>query len=202
MNWLKNPYVITLLVIITLLVVVIVGSAIAALVLSGKYKRRKVTPTTPTKSSGWFWKLVVWIFIIGAVCFVTIGVIRHKKQQVPQVTTTSKSVTERRWVLTWRKLPQTMGVNANIRKKSLSAAVLKCDRFEFKIIGYYDNHGTTDTFIMYWDKAANPDFGNWSQKTPPLQGSWFLEPVSDNLFTGWVRNTKGEESSLWLRAVD
>ena len=110
--------------------------------------------------------------------------------------------TERKWVLSWRKLPGTKGVNQDVRTNSFNAVVLKCDRFEFKIFGYYNNHGTTDGFIMYWNKATNPDHGSWSQKSPPLQGTWFLEPVSDSLYTGWVRNTNGWESSLWLRTID
>ena len=119
-----------------------------------------------------------------------------------KTTDVSKPITERKWILSWRKLPETKGVNPSVRTNSFNAVIMKCDRFEFKIFGYYNNHGNTDGFIMYWDKAASPDYGSWSQKSPPLQGTWFLELVTDNLFTGWVRNTKGEESSLWLRAID
>ena len=93
MNWLKNPYVITLLVVITLFIVVIVGSAIAAFVLSGRYKRwktRTITPATSTKSSGWFWKLVNWIVVIGTVGFATFGIIKHYVAG----TTSVKKITE------------------------------------------------------------------------------------------------------------
>ena len=104
----------------------------------------------------------------------------------------SRLPTEKKWMLSWRKLPETEGVNPSLRTNSFNAVIMKYDRFEFKIFGYYNNHGTTDVFIMYWDRAAEPKYGSWSQKNPPLQGNWFLEPVSDNLFTGWARNRKGD----------
>ena len=158
------------------------------------------TPMNWVRRKTWIGIILIAIGVLGW----WVGDMRKTIPSKPKAATVSipKSVTERKWTLSWRKLPNTKGVNSEVRTNSFNAVVLKCDRFEFKIFGYYNNHGNTDGFIMYWDKAASPDYGSWSQKSPPLQGTWFLELVTDNLFTGWVRNTKGEESSLWLRAID
>jgi len=206
MNW-SSPIVIGLSIFIGLLVVIIVGSAIAAFVLSGRYKKWRTktttTTTTSTKSSGWFWKLVIWVVVIGVVCFVTIGVIRHKKQLVSQVTTTSKSVTDRKWEYGFMKVPGVNGLDPNLREDTYQTRIIYYDRARFDFEVYLPKSGTIGHY--YWLRSEKN--GTFSQPSPPNRGIWFLKPdpptsINPTFFRGWEMNTNGEWMQIWLRAID
>ena len=128
---------------------------------------------------------------------------KEKVAAQTKTTTTPKSVTEKRWKLCWSKQPLVKGLAPDMRNGSFPSAIVCYDMFQFKIVGYYDNHGTTETFIMNWDKAAEPDHGSWSQKNPPLKGIWFLKQVNPNLFSGWWQaENDPSQIPMWLEAVD
>lgn len=210
MNWLKNPYIIGLLVFIAFLVVVIVGSTIAALVLSGKYKRRKTTPiTTPTKSSGWFWRLV----IVGVVGIGIIGVARYfktPKEIVTQTTVTPKTTLEKRWVYTFVKTEGAQGLSPSLRNNldnPYPAIIIAYDKHRFDFEVHLPQ--SQRTVPCNWLKSQEK-YGTYFQ---PLgdgkidRGTWELQPEQlsgsqPNSFVGWMKNTNNQVAIIWLRAVD
>jgi len=205
MNW-SNPVIIGLLVFIAFLVVGTMVSAIAAFVLSGRYKKWKTkttTPATSTKSSGWFWKLV----IIGVIGFGIFGVVRYfktPKKIVDQTVVTPRSVTEKKWRYGCLKSDKVKGLDPTQRNNLFRAKITYYGgSFHEKARIDFEVYLPQSQVTVYYHSD-----GTFEQLSPPFQkGNWWLSPVPSTdtnpiFFQGFERYPNGEEVSIWLRAID
>jgi len=112
-------------------------------------------------------------------------------------------MTEKKWRLCWLTPPEIRGMSSEMRNGNFPVTITLCDTFQFKIVNRHNDLEKTEAFIMNWDKAAEPNYGSWSQKDPPLKGTWFLKQVNPVLFFGWWQ-TEGETNQvpMWLEAVN
>jgi hypothetical protein len=76
------------------------------------------------------------------------------------------------------------------------ATVLRYSEASFEIVVEYRDKGAPKKCILNWDRSVSGREGTWQQPSPPDSGTWYLEPVSEDRFTGYFTSVKTGKTNL------
>lgn len=120
--------------------------------------------------------------------------------QKAQAQATTRAITDRQWELCVKLIPGAKGKPGDPEFDCFPVHIRRFDDAVFRITA--QDYNDPEAVVFLWDRFESPKAGRWIQKKPEDGGSWYLEQISRDHFTGWIIDRTGVAVPMWLKAKD